>query len=339
MAIARRDLLGIGAAVALTAAAASCSGPGRTSPFADRPPLASKSPTALGNGVMPRELPNGSLYYGASLPYDRSLTDWEDKLGARLALRRSYFTPDPNESAQLVARCRSDLAHRRLPHVSVKPPGTWREIANGQYDDWLASMLGPLGNDGLPLIFTLNHEPENDAGPPGMGPSDFVAMQRHAIRLAADLAPQVLVVPVLQQWTFDRQRGDDIDPAAWLVPDADVMGLDAYNLWSPMNRSEWRSFGSKLDEAIGWFEGRRLVIGEYGCRINPQTPGLAAEWLRDAADYARTNNFMSMSYFSSPVDADEGSWELTGETESAFAELLASDWVARPPVPEPQTKA
>jgi hypothetical protein len=37
-----------------------------------------------------------------------------------------------------------------------------------------------------------------------------------------------------------------------------------------------------------------------------------------------------MSYFNSGENSMEGSWALGGETEPAFAELLASDWVARP---------
>ena len=125
-------------------------------------------------------------------------------------------------------------------------------------------------------------------------------MQRRAIDLGAELAPQVTIVPVLQQWTFDPAR-HDIDPATWIVPDASVIGLDLYNPWSPTNGKAWRSFGSKADEVISWFGDTPLAIGEYGCREDPGVPGLAAEWLRDAAEYARTHNIVSMSYFNSGV--------------------------------------
>ena len=268
------------------------------------------------------------LYYGASVPHDRSRPAWEKKLGAPLALNRSYFTPDPNETAQLVHRCLDDLAHSRLPHVSIKPPGTWGEVAAGARDDWLDGMLRPLGDHG-PVFLTLHHEPENDAGPPGMQSSDYVDMQHLAIRTAAELAPRVTIVPVLQQWTFDPAR-HDIDPSAWLVPDAAVIGLDIYNPWSPTNGKQWRSFGSKVDEVRGWFGDTPIAIGEYGCRDNPEIPGLAADWLRQAADYARTHDIVSMSYFNSGVGAEDGSWELKDGAELAFAELLAADWVARP---------
>jgi hypothetical protein len=134
---------------------------------------------------------------------------------------------------------------------------------------------------------------------------------------------------VLQHWTFDPMR-TDVDPSAWIVRDATVLGLDVYNPWSPTNGLDWRTFGSKVDEATIWFGDKPLAIGEYGCREDPENPGLAAEWLRDAADYARGHNIVSMSYFNSGENSPDGSWVLDGEREQAFADLLASDWVVRP---------
>jgi len=81
---------------------------------------------------------------------------------------------------------------------------------------------------------------------------------------------------------------------------------------------------------LSWFDHVRVAIGEYGCRVDPQNPGLAAEWLRDAAEFGRQHNFVSMSYFNSHVNSPDGTWALQGETEETFAELLAADWVCRP---------
>lgn len=331
MAIARRDLLGLSAAVAISVVTSSCNDArkdGRRVSVPSPLPAPETSGASAPSTFAGRPSP-GALYYGASIPDHRSLPTWERELGSSLALHRSYFTPDLNETAQLIHRCHDDLAHGRLPHVSIKPSWTWQDIAAGGLDDWLASMLRPLGEESAPVFFTLHHEPENDAGPVGMQPSDYVAMQRRAISLAAELAPQVTIVPVLQHWTFDALR-DDIDPSVWIVPESSVIGLDVYNPWSPTNGKQWRTFASLGDEVIGWIGDRPLVIGEYGCREDPEIPGLAAEWLRDAADYARTHNIVSMSYFNSGVDSPDGSWELRSGAEDAFAELLASDWVARP---------
>lgn len=329
--MARRDLLSLGAAVAVSLVATSCRD-GRPTPrevAPTVPPVRSAQPSAGGPSKSSVGLTPGHLYYGASVPRHRSLSVWEEQLGRPLSVNRSFFTPDHNETAQLVRCCLDDLAHDRLPHVSMKPRGTWQEIARGAQDEWLASMLVPLAATEAPVFFTVHHEPENDAGPPGMQPADFVAMQRRVIDLAAEKAPQVVVTPVLQQWTFDPVRGD-IDPAEWIVSEASVLGLDVYNHWSRTNDQPWSSFGTKADEAISWLGDTPIAIGEYGCREDPDNPGLAAEWLRDAAQYAREHNIISMSYFNSDLNAPDGSWELRGSAEQAFADLLASDWVARP---------
>lgn len=269
------------------------------------------------------------MYYGASVPYKVSVPEWEARLGSTLSMHRSYFQTDHNEAERLVRQCRNDVQRSRLAHVSVKPRKPWADIAAGAQDDWLDAFLRPLGEMGGPVIFTLHHEPENDAGGPGMAPSDYVAMQHRLITRAADLAPEVIVAPVLQHWTFDPLREQEVDPSVWLVPEAQVMGLDVYNPWSRTNGKPWRSFGNKMDEVLEWFGDTPILIGEYGCREDPELPGRAAEWLRAAAEYGQRHDFVSMSYFNSAVDSEDGTWALSGETEEEFADLLASDWVAR----------
>lgn len=335
MPIARRQLLGLGAAVAVSAAASSCRGSTEHRAGASPRPSATAAPASPPPTVTVTAAPfegrppPGHLYFGASLPHFRSLPAWERTLGTTLALNRSYFTPERNETAQLVQQCRDDLAHARLPHVSAKAPGTWSDVASGVHDDWLRGMIDGLGAEDAPVFLTLHHEPENDAGAPGMQAADYVGMQRRAIGLAADRAPQVTVVPVLQHWTFDPLHVG-ATPAAWIVHEAAVLGIDVYNPWSPTNGKTWRSMGSRVDEVLSWYGDTPVAIGEYGCREDPANPGIAATWLRDAADYARTHTIVSMSYFNSGLNSPDGSVELEGETEQVFAELLDSPWVARP---------
>jgi hypothetical protein len=337
MPLARRRLLGLGAAAALAAAASACSDTDRPSRTARPTSSTTATPRAPGTASSsPSAAPAFAgcpaptqVYFGASLPGDRPVADWEATLGTTLAVHRSYFTPDSNEVVQMARQCADDLAHDRLPHVSMKPLGTWADVAGGRSDEWLTGLLRALAQQAGPVFFTLHHEPENDAGAPGMLGPDYVAMQRHTIRLADQLAPSVTVVPVLQHWTFDPlQRGTD--PRSWLVPEAAALGVDVYNPWSPTNGKPWRTFGSRVDEVLPWIDGKPLVIGEYGCREDPTDPGSTAAWLRDAAEYARAHGVVSMSYFNSGVHSPDGSLELHGAGERAFAELLGSEWVARP---------
>lgn len=334
MSIARRDLLGLSAAVAVSLATASCRAATGTAVETSPPP-----PSRV--GAHPAEIqpvwapqfaghpPPGRLYYGASLPYYRSLPEWEKELGTTLSVHRSYFTPDPNETAQLVYRCNDDLAHNRLPHVSSKSPSTWRDVASGLHDRWLSDILRRLDSLDGPVFFTLHHEPENDAGPAGLKAADFIAMQRRAIRLAAELAPLVTIVPVVQHWTFDPLNASG-DPEAWIVHEATVLGFDVYNPWSPTNGKVWRSLSERVDNVVGWFGDKPIAIGEYGCRNDPADPDMVVEWLADAARCARNRNVISMSYFNSRLNARDGTLELGPGAEREFARLLASGWVHRP---------
>ena len=332
MPIARRGLLGLGALAALSPVISACRALGEGNAQTTRPPVGSTHP------VDPTQAPEvlffgqpsaGSVYYGASLPDTRSLPAWESTLGSRLAVNRSYFTYAPGVNVEIAVRCRDDLVRDRLPHVSVKPPGTWHDVASGAQDPWLSDLLQGLRGEDGPVLLTLHHEPENDAGAPGMLPPDFVGMQRRAVDRAASLAPNVTIVPVLQHWTFDPLR-KDIDPREWVTREAAVFGVDIYNPWSPDNGKEWRTFSSLTEEVLPWTDGKPVVIGEYGCREDPQNPGLTSQWLRAAADYGRGANVVAMSYFNSGVNTPQGTLSLGGESEVTFAELLASPWVARP---------
>ena len=89
---------------------------------------------------------------------------------------------------------------------------TWAPSRRGRHDDWLDGHAPPArARCRRRSSSRCTTSPRTTPAPRGCSPSDYVAMQRRAIELAADLAPQVTVVPVLQHWTFDPLR-DDIDP-------------------------------------------------------------------------------------------------------------------------------
>ena len=262
----------------------------RTAPRPPRrhPVQPSSSTPVPDAGRSPGRPAPGTIYYGASVPHDRSAA----RLGGRARLlpgaapvvlhaRRQRDRPAGR------SRCRDDLEHGRLPHVSIKPSWTWQDIAVGRARRLAGRACSARSGE---LVGPGDLHPPPRAGERRRRRRD-AAVGLRGDAAPADRAwlptsrPQVIVAPVLQHWTFDPLR-TDVDPAAWMVPEAPVMGLDVYNPWSPTNGKEWRSFGSKMDEVLGWFGDTPLVIGEYGCREDPDNPGLAAEWLRDAADYA-----------------------------------------------------
>jgi hypothetical protein len=267
----------------------------------------------------------GNLYYGACVMSSLSLPDLEKKLRATLTVRRSYF--DPGGIAGLIQRCREDHSMRRYPFVSTKVPGTWADVAAGRQDAWLSSLLRGLGQLSKPVQLALHHEPEEQAGPPGYAPADWVAMQTHAVKLARTAAPNVSIVPILMQWTFDPRSGRD--PGDWLVPAAEVFGLDCYNDWSPGADLPWKTFAEKASMALPWAGQKPISIAEYGCHTDPSQPGRAAAWMKDAFTWSAANNIIAMAYYDSSLHAHWGSWVLDAERIGAMRDCIHQANVAR----------
>jgi hypothetical protein len=316
MSLSRRQLLGYAGAAGLGALVG-----GSSSVLGAGQALA-----AAGTTRFPGDPGRGRLYYGCSMPYYMDSDAWESWLGRPVTTHRHYHNAD--EIADLVAKVQDDREVGRRSHASIKPPGTWAAVAGGTYDGWLRQLLQQIAAVGRPVFLTIHHEPENDAGGTGMRPRHWVAMQERAIRKAATLAPKVTITPVLMQWTFDPDSGRN--PRNWMVPSAKVFGFDVYNSWSPTNGKRWSTFAEKVERLRPWADGRPLVVGEYGCREDPNDPERAAVWMRDAFEYAIGHNVVSMSYFNSRQNSPDGSWELYGRRAEVFRELLARPEVVRP---------
>ncbi len=269
---------------------------------------------------------SGNLYYGAAVMASLSLPDLEKKLNGTLTVRRSYFSP--GQTSGLIARAHEDHTAGRFPLISTKVPGTWASVAAGNSDAWLKDILQRLGQLSKPVMLGLHHEPEDEAGPSGMSPADWVHMQTHAVSLARGLAPNTTIVPILMQWTFDPRSGRN--PNDWLVPAADIFGLDVYNDWSPGGALPWLSFGHKASFALPYAKGKPIAIAEYGCHTDPSTPGRAARWMKDAFSFCAAHNVIAMSYYDSNLHSRWGSWVLDAERKNAMRVCLHRANVAHP---------
>ncbi|OFE15104.1 hypothetical protein BA895_08245 [Humibacillus sp. DSM 29435] len=265
---------------------------------------------------------SGKLYYGASVVASYGLSTLESQLKHKVGVHRGYFVPKSQKG--LLQQVKDDHANGRLPSVSTKVPDTWGNMAAGKQDAWLRVLLTALAQAKKPVFLTLHHEPENDTGGNGMKPQDWRSMYDHAVVLAASVAPNVTMVPILMQFTFDPGSGRK--PADWVPTTTKVFSTDCYNAWSQSNGLKWRSLGDKMSMTLPYANGRPIVLGEYGCRTDPKNPGLAAAWMRDAFDWCRTHNVVSMSYFNSYQHSRFGSWELDTERLNAMRTLITSPY-------------
>lgn len=270
---------------------------------------------------------SGRLYYGAAVMASLSVPDLERQLNGTLTVRRSYFSP--GNTGGLISRAKEDHAAGRYPYISTKVPGTWAAVAAGAYDSWLHTLLQGLGQLSKPVMLGLHHEPEDEVGPPGMTAAAWVSMQNHAVAMAKSVAPNISIVPILMQWTFDPRSGRR--PQDWLVSGAEVFGLDVYNDWSPGGKLPWLSFGQKASLALPYAGTKPIAIAEYGCHTDPSQPGRAAGWMRDAFTFASQHNIIAMAYYDSNLHANFGSWVLDAERIGAMRDCLHRSNVARLP--------
>ena len=225
----------------------------------------------------------------------------------------------------MASRASADVANGRIPLISTKVPGSWASVAAGDQDAWLLDRIRALATIKGPVWLALHHEPAGDGAA-----SDWVAMQQHAHKLIKANSTNIALVGILNGWEFKKKGGD---PSAYNMPvgtGVDVMGFDSYNGWSPSNGKAWQPVSDVFAPATtiaSW--GYPTLVGEYGVRTDPNNPGRAAQWLRDAYSYAAAHNFVGLSYFDSAQNSPDGSWALDSERMPAFRDSLRGAFTAR----------
>jgi hypothetical protein len=326
----RRELLslaGRGLAATTLLGVVGCSAdpdPGRTLPKGGRStwqPSPRPSPSIPPGTRFPGDPGTGRLYFGSSIPFDEPISEVE--ISSHPTVSRRFYRPGQENA--LLAMTRRDRAAGVLPFVSMKPPGTWQSVARGDFDSWLSMLLGGLARVPGPVMFAVQHEPENDVSP-GQTPGHWVAMQQRVIGLARQQAPRVTVVPVLMQYTFAPTSGRD--PLQWLVPGADLQGIDVYNPWLPTDSREWVSFPDLLGAVQSVVTDVPVVVPEYGCLTDPADVSRTRRWFYDAFDYAVANNVVGLAYFNGS-GSDGVSWRADRTRNAAITTLSRRPQVAR----------
>jgi hypothetical protein len=222
-AISRRHLL-TAAAAATGGAATGLLLPSTATAVSGRAPVTTALRAAA---VLPGQPPANTLYYGSIISTKTTVEVLERQLGHRLGSRRNYH--QPKDGGQLLRRAREDVAAGRFSVLSIKPPGSWRDVYRGKHDGWLHQILDGLDAVNAPVAFTINHEPENDMRGRGSGmtPDWHRRMTQRLVRIAADRAPQVNIIQIFMAWTFNKRSHRDAD--RWVANNVSMFGVDAYN--------------------------------------------------------------------------------------------------------------
>ncbi|MGL5827256.1 MAG: hypothetical protein ACRCYU_20945 [Nocardioides sp.] len=260
----------------------------------------------------------GRVYYGSVISTATTIRRFENSLAHPLGSHRNFH--QAGQVRQLIRRARQDVAARRFSVLSIKPPGSWKSVAQGAHNAWLDEILEGLAEIDAPMAFTINHEPENNVNGRGNTPEWHKRMTEFVFARAADRAPKVHVIQILMQFTF--KSGNGRNPADWLAPSVRLFGMDAYNYWTPGGSVRWISFKRMVSRAQEWADGKPVVIGEYGVHTDPARPGRAARWMKRALTYASQHDVIAMNYFNTPPAGNTPSFELRGERLTQFKRSL-----------------
>jgi hypothetical protein len=283
---------------------------------------------AAGGGFQPAypgQAPPGTLLWGAAVGGNGDpVVRHETPAGHPLAVRRTFFTWE-QRTTSLIKIAKDDIAHSRLPWVSVKTP-SWAEMGAGDHDAEIDEMLVAIDAIEGPVWLTIHHEPEGGGGNPTpddpAGPAGHLAMNSQVrARMTALKVDNVALAPILMSWTWDPASGRN--PEDWWKDGVyDFVGIDHYR------DSEASLLTLTWQKVRTWASQKKvdIAVGEWGMRGTDAAAGLRVhEWYDHAAGSnvdGKGARVVGLSAFDSGLNSPSGSWELKGEQLTAFQALL-----------------
>lgn len=285
--------------------------------------------TAWSNpGFSSRGIPlNGQTLFGAAV-WDEPEA-FEAKVGGKLGVRRSYYSPSQVKSA--VSRAAADLSAGRLPWIVFKPPYSWKDMAKGRGDGWARDLANRMGALNGPVWLAIHHEPE------GKGPaSDWRAMQQRVapiLRAKSNIAFSIILMGWYQ---FFSGKSEYSMEAYWPGKEyVDIAGFDPYNWYGTTSKSGKKKYTwDELDwyyeaitdwlaktgnQSVKWAVAetgytdkaaslKQNFLAPSGKRVS--TRGSGADWLTRAYDDMKKRGGIALSYFnvSPSVLGESSTW-------------------------------
>ena len=249
---------------------------------------------------------------------------FEQPAGNNLTLRRTFFTW-AQRNGYLIDIARDDIAHGRVPWVSIKTP-SWAAVGAGSYDRELDEFLRNLDSLGGPVWLTVHHEPEGGGGVNApddpAGPAGHRAMNRRVRqRMQATGTDNIALALILMEWTWDDRSGRNPDQW-WESGVYDIVGIDPYK------ETEATIIDAEWFEVRAWAAARGVdvAVGEWGMRgTNAAAGARVRAALRPCSRFGHRRArrpVVGLAAFDSGLNSPNGSWELRGEQYTTFIAIV-----------------
>lgn len=245
------------------------------------------------------------------------------------------------------------LAAGMWPYLSLKPDVA--ETLNGTLDVHITAMGRWCRDVGVPVYFSVHHEPEND--PMGAPAGDFyrrarnfVSVHTRCYRIMKSIALDGLRMGpchMVYQWSHGRpETADGEVMEGWRVPAEmrDFVALDSYTSnWS------WRSSGTTLASKPDFqralmglgLRGPEIVLAERGISRTARLAGanpeqVQASILREDYDWLVRAGAHALLYWNSGGGTDDSEFRLGAPGRKVFTEIALD--AATTPEPEPDDR-
>jgi hypothetical protein len=259
----------------------------------------------------------GTAYAGGVAGGNVSLASRERSYGRSLGVHRTYWSAGQVNSA--VKAARSDVAAKRVPWMSFKLPGTWKQMAAGTYDSWALGLIKQLDAVPGPVWIAFWHEPENKS----QNVTDWTKMQARLMRLVKNKSDNIATTMIVMGWwqaagNKPHLKLERLWPGEGLI---DIIGMDPYNFYS--TESNGRTV-SRMSDFRPWFntfnnfaKAHRARWGVAETGYTNQAAAKDPAWIVRFYKQLIAANGIAMSYFDTTLNTGGYSWPLDDAAKRA----------------------
>lgn len=269
-----------------------------------------------------RGVPPCGALVGATYGANSDPAPFEEALGHRLGIRRTFWGPGQVTSA--VRTAREDLEAGRLPWMSFKLGHSWSQMASGAGDDWVRDLADRLRTVDGPVWVAFHHEPEGDGDI-----AQWTAMQERLGPILRSRAPNVGFTVILTGWHQLYGEKQYALESLWPDTEVDVAGFDIYYSYGTVKNgvqvTKKVDIGSAYFAPIAaWAERQGVAWGLAETAVSDKASEDLPTVLRDHYDALVKHGGVAYSYFNTSLNS-KSSWQITtARKQEQFRDVIAS---------------